>query len=122
MIEAAEQQRRLAAAEKLLAAIADCEEEDAIFVMVEILQRLTDGAPIFGLSGLEEEAESWATFCTTQELIVFGKALTHRIRRAPLGGSETSIKFAAAILAQLKPAARAKALALAESEGQREQR
>ena len=59
---------RAARAKALCLAIADCELDDAIFIMEGVLDQLRGGPPVAYFQNLPAEAEDWARFASRAEL------------------------------------------------------
>lgn len=80
-----ETQARLASARAFCLAVADCEPEDAAFLMSGILQRMSVGAPPPVFISAMDDARWWASRATPHELKAYClasfKAMTPKTQR-----------------------------------------
>ena len=71
--------QRVQNATALCAAVAECEPEDAVFMMEGILGRMRAGMPIAYFDSLRSEAESWAALSSRHELKAYLWAAFHAL-------------------------------------------
>ncbi|GGE04858.1 hypothetical protein GCM10011345_07940 [Gemmobacter megaterium] len=70
---------RAASATRLCAAIAECDRDDAVFIMSAALADLRAGSPVPHLLAIEAEAASWASFAAPFELLAYLRACLDRL-------------------------------------------
>ncbi|WP_136685486.1 hypothetical protein [Falsirhodobacter xinxiangensis] len=71
--------RRMMAANRLGAAIADCHPDDACAIMAATLSDLTAGAPIAAVVDATEDAQFWADMATPIEIEAYLRACLLRM-------------------------------------------
>ena len=79
-------QDRIASANALCAAVAECHPEDAKVLLAAMMASFSAGMPIAAfLDDIAAEAESWVTFSHNDELLTYGVAIIRQLVAGPFG-------------------------------------
>ena len=79
---------RLARAQVLVEAAADCHPEDAMFLLPRIQQKLSTGMPVPAfLDDIAAEAECWAAIGRDIELETYGRAIIRQLGTVVIGSN-----------------------------------